>query len=362
MRYYLFVLIIIISVSCSTEKLEYGSDFEKYLAQLPDIPIQEKIIIDGEDFPVYTPFKMSVASEGNIVVADGSNFTLHLLNPNGEHINSAGRMGRGPGEFQLINQIHLGEDNRLYVYDGRAQRISIFTIDEESFQFEEVVNLPNYKTQTPKSIYPTDNGFIGVFKALHVSRDQEPEFEVYSLTNDFQIEKRIFTMHGNEYYYHNGSRKDNPMGFSTIWGWHKNSLYYSHTDDFSATSVNTSDNSIKEFNITGIPESKIGEKQVEFINERLGPFQMDPEVEESIRKGEPLPYFLGFIPGENHLYFSLFNASHDPGFVLEVNKESKEIRKIEVPSVFNLYAVEDEKLYGIDHSDDRRHKIMILEI
>lgn len=64
---------------------------------------------------------------------------IHVFDKEGSLIDTIGREGKGPGEFQVIHNFKLRND-KLYVYDANLSRVSIF--DTDSFELVHEIDMP----------------------------------------------------------------------------------------------------------------------------------------------------------------------------------------------------------------------------
>ncbi|MBX3147742.1 MAG: hypothetical protein KF785_13330 [Gemmatimonadales bacterium] len=79
---------------------------------------------EGHEFDTNViPAKLS---DGRIVVADPSAWEIHLFSPQGQPLNTFGRKGRGPGEFESITSIARFAGDSLVAYDVLLRRYSVF--------------------------------------------------------------------------------------------------------------------------------------------------------------------------------------------------------------------------------------------
>ena len=71
---------------------------------------------------------VTVDREGRVFIADGDRMTIHIYSADGDWIESIGRRGDGPGEFQSIIDIDVDlSEERLYVLHNR-HRLSIYDL------------------------------------------------------------------------------------------------------------------------------------------------------------------------------------------------------------------------------------------
>lgn len=112
---------------------------------------QPEMMISGADEP-YLGAIGAVAwlSDGRLVVEDQQSAELHLFGPDGGHIAVLGGRGDGPGEFQNVGTLSVGQADTLYAYDRRHRRLSVLhpdtgylgsitmAIDPEAFRVTDV--------------------------------------------------------------------------------------------------------------------------------------------------------------------------------------------------------------------------------
>jgi hypothetical protein len=83
---------------------------------------------DGPD-AFYQVADAALLSDGRIAVADRGSSEIRFFDATGSFLGAAGRRGGGPGEFLDIQQLLRGPLDSLFVYDGKAQRVSVLTGD-----------------------------------------------------------------------------------------------------------------------------------------------------------------------------------------------------------------------------------------
>ena len=73
------------------------------------------------------PTNLAFAPNGDFFVSDGyANSRVVRFNKDGEHITHWGRKGTGDGEFNLVHDVTLDSQGRVYVADRDNQRVQIF--------------------------------------------------------------------------------------------------------------------------------------------------------------------------------------------------------------------------------------------
>lgn len=91
--------------------------------------LEEDLIIGNEEDKNYMFYKAqipAVDSEGNILVLDSGNYRIQKYDKNGKYLQTIGRQGQGPGEFERPFILYLDADDNIYVYDMGRRNIQKF--------------------------------------------------------------------------------------------------------------------------------------------------------------------------------------------------------------------------------------------
>lgn len=72
--------------------------------------------------------KMAVDDEGRVFIADMTENKVHIYNSNGSYLQSIGRGGQGPGEFQRIGDLEI-HDEKIHILDVQRLTISVFDLN-----------------------------------------------------------------------------------------------------------------------------------------------------------------------------------------------------------------------------------------
>ena len=72
---------------------------------------------------------ISVAPDGTVYVADGTNHRVQAFKADGTYLSQFGSFGAGPGQFGNLAEIEVGPDGSVYVMDDLDEPLSKFTPD-----------------------------------------------------------------------------------------------------------------------------------------------------------------------------------------------------------------------------------------
>ena len=70
---------------------------------------------------------MNTDDDGNFYVTDWDRKTVRKYDSNGNFLQSIGRLGQGPGEFQDISEVRFNSEGNIYLNDVKIQRISFLS-------------------------------------------------------------------------------------------------------------------------------------------------------------------------------------------------------------------------------------------
>lgn len=134
----LFLLAFNILVSFSGQKAEWKGKIEEEngikVIKNPREPLygeiefelEEDLSIgreDDENYMFYSRVSLAVDNQDNIYALDGRNCRIQKYDKNGQYLQTIGRKGQGPGEFELPFKFLLDIQNNIYVYDRRKLKV-----------------------------------------------------------------------------------------------------------------------------------------------------------------------------------------------------------------------------------------------
>ena len=108
-------------------------------AELSEAPLRIGRV-DGEGPDVFGEVDVvAVGPDREVYVADGVALEIRVFSAGGEFLRAFGRQGEGPGEFEAVDGLVVGADGSVWVRDPRLARVSRFGPDgafEDSFRLE----------------------------------------------------------------------------------------------------------------------------------------------------------------------------------------------------------------------------------
>lgn len=115
---------------------------------------------------------VSIDDQGRVFIADMTENTVHVFNPDGSYLQSIGREGRGPGEFQYILDMKM-DHNKIHILDYQQSKISVFDLTTLSHIAAYNVSLDDRQQDSPSWLTPTqEKGLFYMPTNFFVRSDQ----------------------------------------------------------------------------------------------------------------------------------------------------------------------------------------------
>ncbi|WP_020401948.1 6-bladed beta-propeller [Gracilimonas tropica] len=127
----------------------------------------------SEQNSIGTPlYRVEFNSEDNLFFFNTINSSFLIYDKEGRLINSFGRTGRGPNEFELVYAYTIDENNNIYVYDDSQRLIKIFD-NEYNLQKSVEVNNSSYFVSSHDLKVLGSNLMMGIIQTDVVSSRME---------------------------------------------------------------------------------------------------------------------------------------------------------------------------------------------
>jgi hypothetical protein len=142
------LLLIMLLVSCTAESEPVS------VAELPGLELDYLFTVsESDDLLLGSITYVLTDSEGNMIISDMQQRTIHAVDAEGNYIQQIGGRGSGPGEYQFPGILTLGSDDTLQLLDWGTRKVT------------------SYRKESGRWIFDTD--FIadfsetGFFSSLH---------------------------------------------------------------------------------------------------------------------------------------------------------------------------------------------------
>jgi len=166
------VLLIALFAACGTQSQPAAESDIPAEIQTPHytlVPVDTIGIGLGDSSYVFGAVDAALFGDnGDIIVLDGSKKQISVFTPEGEFIETIGRQGSGPGEFQRPVAMALLGNGQLAVSDPWAGKISLF---DSNYVYTSAIT--GFFPAPPMAITGADGeAFIGLMKKLDMENDQ----------------------------------------------------------------------------------------------------------------------------------------------------------------------------------------------
>lgn len=137
-------LLLLLAIACSPDidQAPFSEDFNgdtlvrRYHSDTP--PLRDPLTLlepryygtdQSEDtYLLESAWPLDVSDDGRLFVHDGRAMSIHIFSVEGEHLTSFGREGYGPGEFSMFLTGHVAAD-RLILWNGGNQALMQFDLE-----------------------------------------------------------------------------------------------------------------------------------------------------------------------------------------------------------------------------------------
>ena len=139
------VLVCTLAVACSdaaesgpitSREVVGDTTIVRIAGESTEVHAQPELVIgalDGADEYTFGEINgMAVSDDGSIYVLDGQALVIRVYSPDGDHVRTFGRSGGGPGELSRPSGMLFLGDSSLVVRDGGNARMTVYTPEGET--------------------------------------------------------------------------------------------------------------------------------------------------------------------------------------------------------------------------------------
>lgn len=369
----IYSVIALLMLGCSGKESTHPyTDLEKYILDLPEIEVTQKNVNLNRERVHSLLSNIENSIPNKIFLIDYSTWSLFMANRDGILLDQKGGVGRGPGEFSVINDLYTYiYENVLQVFDKKSKRLTYYNIYQDSLKLSHTVQLPNYGQHYLQSVYKSKGNLVGIFRVLrqHKNEEVENKLYVYYLDKEYKKREKILEIEGNELIEvedFNGEKRfrENIFGNETVWSFDNDRLYYSNSENLNFSVFDFEDETISNYKITDVPEFLNTSQTSNLMTSRYSQiFNIHPEYEDYFKERKRLPYLSSIYARNDFLYLPIKNYGSERGYILRYDLETSQMERIETPANFFMKGVNQIGIYGTLAENDYYGKttISILE-
>ncbi|PWN06493.1 hypothetical protein [Rhodohalobacter mucosus] len=355
-----------IFLSCTENQSLYDKSEDLFLAQLTS-EIREVAVIGSTEINTPTVNRLGDIlrwSDDRLIVVDLSLLTLNLLKADGSDVASAGGRGRGPGEFELINQLHRGSDGYLYVLDRNLTRVSKFQIADDEIDYVTSFSPDVPDTMFLVNIFVTPSGVYTLLNHFEANITRANSYRLYKADGTFNSDELLFEFEGTEKIESdNGLYIDHPLARQPLWSQNGDYFYLlnSHQSEWQKRNLLTG--AIDSISYVNQTERKNNHLSKAYLTNRLEPIlDVEPVLKEFIDKSGQLPLNHDLFATKEWVVISSFYAGSSEKIIVLHNQVSKETVYCSVAPHFFPVSFNGNKLTGKNSSTEDNIRLEVLDL
>lgn len=143
---------------------ESGSESDYGAWTMVDEPLsleEEMLVSDTDAFYFGSVSALDVTADGRMVVADRQANNIKVLRPDGSLVDTLGRSGEGPGEFQMLSVVQIVQGDSLLAYDFQRSRLTVYA-PASPYEVARMVSFPREQGFV-STVYLLGDTFVGRF-------------------------------------------------------------------------------------------------------------------------------------------------------------------------------------------------------
>lgn len=126
-------------------------------------------VSETENYYFGSTSDLDVTSDGYMVVADRSATNIKVLRPDGSLVDTVGRAGQGPGEFDRLRSVQVARGDSIYAFDLQQSRVTVFS-PGPAYEVERTLTIPREQGWI-LGIMVLDDYLVGDFNARSEPKD-----------------------------------------------------------------------------------------------------------------------------------------------------------------------------------------------
>lgn len=316
---------------------------------------------------VLQPRRMeTLKNTGHIVVIDDADKSIALINEQGKLLSEAGGEGRGPGEFQNIAQLHIGNEGRIYLLDMLAFRITVYEVADGKLEYIEALPYKNPPNHSLHRIYVTSSGIYGVFNETKGFQTADNRFLLYRLDENFAPAEQLLKMPGHERqrvaYSDFKLYMPNVLLRQTLWDVEGEWFYYLSSYEPVIHKYHVETGKSEEISVHPISGERVRhDYHISFLKERFGNEEYK-EQWDIVEEQDRLPLFSGFWVEGGKILLRMFYPTEDEGMMIFMDMDSEAVSYFNAPHELSQLTIRDKKIYGIDFNQNEPYRLIYFDL
>lgn len=281
---------------------------------------------------------------------------IYVFNRNGEFVNTIGRRGSGPGEFQSLFRMFVDQQDRLFTIDVRQARNTIFREINNSWEVEGIFTIDGERYFIES--VNTQNEII-----LRQPLRSPPEPELFWYEHELTTGHLESSLTHNTYYQfkdrgylinNEGHMSQVPYGRETIVSSGPNgNLYLVWNEQFELAVFNTQLEIIDSL-VVAIPNQLLSQQESDEFIEQVRE-ELRPLVEKHMPNTKPAIRDMWIDPDEN-----LWLHTYDDPEYLVLNRQGHPIGSFDLPQDSRLAHVDQQRIYTL-HQGEKGFEVAVFE-
>lgn len=329
--------------------------------------------VGGEDDEVVFGYVRDVAtdSRGMTYAADFQHSAVYVFSGSGTLVREIGRKGEGPGEFNQLWGLIIGEADTLYVWDSGRRHVTVFSPD--GHDFIEQVEVRNWQHKRPKDLIGTTaDALILTFEAPFRGdgRNQEPRWRdvrVVDRKRGVFLEQALLATALNSAYIVLDDKGGYTAGVMPFRGMPQyrmslSGLVYLGTGDDSVVTVSSIDGAVQDTVRWAQDPVPVTSREVSDALKGYNRKWRNLVRERGIPKTKPA--IENFVVDDRDNVWIQTSAAHGAATATckVLNAEGEAVGSIELPVNLRLEAVRGNRAYGVMKADDGSHVLIAYAI
>jgi hypothetical protein len=306
------------------------------------------------------PIYLQAGSHSGLIVVDSKSWQILMVSQAGDILDKAGGSGQGPGEFGVMNSIHVNENKQLITLDKRLGRIGLFNIYDNGLIFDKNITYQSPDSLTLQDIYSDGDHWFGVYESRnHINHS----LYLFALNDDLNPERVLLEMPGHERTEIRGREVTNNFGKTTHWAFQGTEFYYGSSHCFCFTNFHL--NTLLQDSASFLVDAKSAATEVfkKYAANRMAPvLQAYPEWNDVIDGLTILPIHSGFSVTEEYiLFYPFYNGTNENPFVLGNIDDGTFTIMITDQFLTSLTRI-NESVFAIDAASEAEFKVVEISV